>query len=274
MRATNDRNAVLRSVTLPRTCARYEGFNEAICTPCPTIWTRSAAKNRRRVWRQAGAAETPTGVLRKFTRLVSASRWQADQDLADCWRQPVEFRVKNFRAICGARIVRKRSTRSTFEFDENTSILKSGQRAYHAGRISSTATYHGHVREIDTRRVRISIPLKNPVGIAVSGQDWDDRPLSERRHGEATTPRCTIFWFPMDERRRRFLGEGLNGNWALTPFQSVANLNRSQAEAIHREVVAGVPPHPGTPDRQDEGHSGDCRAHFRSRALGAFTNTA
>src|SRR4029453_9994056 len=81
-------------------------------------------------------------------------------------------RTNSFRAICGVRIVPE-AENFTFEFDQNTSDLEIGDSVViHAGRISSTATYHGHVREIDTRRMRVSIPLKNLNAKVFEGQLW------------------------------------------------------------------------------------------------------
>ena len=42
----------------------------------------------------------------------------------------------------------------------------------HAGRISSTATFHGHVREVSPHRLRVSIPLKNLNASVFEGQTW------------------------------------------------------------------------------------------------------
>src|SRR6185295_3507344 len=87
--------------------------------------------------------------FRRFTRLIQRERWYADQDLADLLDDSrLEFRVKNFRTICAAKIVPDAEP-FTFEFEKNTSDLERGDSVLiHAGRISSTSTYHVYVREI------------------------------------------------------------------------------------------------------------------------------
>src|SRR5678816_3461723 len=142
---------------------RYEGFNEEVCKNCAS-WTRKRCKDSSELLGdRPGSQETPElEYFRKFTRLIQRERWNADQDLADLLDDSrLQTRVSNFRAICGVRIVADADA-YTFEFDENTSDLEVGDSVLiHAGRISSTATYHGYVREIDPKRMRVSIPLKN-----------------------------------------------------------------------------------------------------------------
>src|SRR5262249_37261949 len=153
---------------------RYEGFNEEVCKKCPS-WTRNRCKESSDLFGdRPGAAETSElKYFRKFTRLVESEKWHADHDLADLLDDSrLQFRVSNFRAIHGARIV-EGDEPFTFEFEENTSDLEVGDSVLiHAGRISSTATYHGHVREIDTRRVRVAVPLKNLDARVFEGQSW------------------------------------------------------------------------------------------------------
>src|SRR5262249_24285350 len=120
------------------------------------------------------ATETPElEDFRRFSRLVEREKWQADQDLADLLDDSrLQFRVNNFRAICAARIVPEEQA-FTFEFNGNTSDLEVGDNVLiHAGRISSTATYHGYVRQLDTRRMRVSIPLKYLDPHVFEGQKW------------------------------------------------------------------------------------------------------
>src|SRR5205814_720061 len=110
--------------------------------------------------------------------------------------------------ICGVRIVPDAEHAFTFEFDENTSDLEIGDSVLiHAGRISSTATYHGHVREIDTRRVRIAIPLKNLPASVFQGQDWIiDRFPSDVTAEASHTALYDFLVSPMDEKKRAVLG--------------------------------------------------------------------
>src|SRR4029453_17507147 len=153
---------------------RYEGFNEDVCKSCPS-WTRKRCKESSDIFGdRPGAVETAElQYFRKFTRLVQRERWQADQDLADLLDDSrLQFRVNNFRAICGARIVPEEQP-LPFEFKPNTSDLEVGDSVLiHAGRISSTATYHGYVRHLDTQRMRVSIPLKNLDPRVFEGQTW------------------------------------------------------------------------------------------------------
>src|SRR5215467_13859194 len=142
---------------------RYEGFNEEVCRNCPS-WTKNRCRDSSDILGdRPNAVVTPElEYFRKYTRLVQRERWLADQDVADLLDDSrLQFRVNNFRTICGATIVPDAEP-FTFEFEHNTSDLETGDSVLiHAGRISSTATFHGHVREINTRRIRISIPLKN-----------------------------------------------------------------------------------------------------------------
>ena len=120
---------------------RYEGFNEEICRNCPS-WTRSRCQESSDVFGDRPGAAEPAGLdyFRKFTRLVERERWHADQDLADLLDDSrLQFRVNNFRAICGARIVPDAEHAFTFEFEVNTSDLEVGDSVLiHAGRISSS----------------------------------------------------------------------------------------------------------------------------------------
>jgi DNA replication ATP-dependent helicase Dna2 len=259
---------------------RYEGFNETICAECPS-WTRRRCKESSGVFGdRPGAPEVPElEYFRKYTRLVQRERWHVDQDLADLLDDSrIEFRVKNFRAICGARIVPDAEHAFTFEFDENTSDLEVGDSVLiHAGRISSTATYHGHVREIDPRCVRVSIPLKNlPVSV-FQDRDW----IIDRFPGDVTAEasHTALYDFlvsPMDENKKAILGHGLNGFQSRESVQTMGDLNRSQVEAIDRAVNCDVfhliwgPPGTGKTRVIPEivkGISGPV-------LLGAFTNTA
>jgi DNA replication ATP-dependent helicase Dna2 len=221
---------------------RYEGFNEEICRNCLS-WTRRRCKESSDVFGdRPGASETPElEYFRKFSRLIQRERWQADQDLADLLDDSrLPFRVSNFRAICGATIV-PGAAAFTFEFDHNTSDLEVGDSVLiHSGRISSTATYHGYVREIDTRRMRISIPLKNLNPSLFEGQSWIvDRFPSDVTAEASHTALYDFLVSPMDDKKRAILGfpspllpkEG----WRDAPGW-LNQLNASQRDAIHRAV--------------------------------------
>jgi len=102
-----------------------------------------AAKNRRTCLETGRAPRKhrnwSTSENSRASSSASAGRRPGSRDLLDDSR--LEFRVKNFRAICGARIVPEAQHSFTFEFDENTSDLEVGDSVLiHAGRISSTAT--------------------------------------------------------------------------------------------------------------------------------------
>jgi DNA replication ATP-dependent helicase Dna2 len=223
---------------------RYEGFNEDICKSCPS-WTRNRCKESSDVFGdRPGAAETAElEYFRKLTKLVEREKWHADQDLADLLDDSrLQFRVNNFRAICGARIVTD-AERFMFEFDENTSDLEIGDSVLiHAGRISSTATYHGHVREIDTRRMRVSIPLKNLDARVFEGQSWIvDRFPSDVTAEASHTAIYDFLVSPMDDKKRAILGtvgavyERPGGH--RPPLQG---LNASQQEAISGAINCPV----------------------------------
>src|SRR5205814_10068355 len=135
-------------------------------------------------------------------------RWPADQDLAGLLDDSrLEFRVKNCRTICGARIVAD-ADHFTFEFEKNTSDLERGDSVLiHAGRISSTSTYHGHVREIGTHRMRVSIPLKNLDARMFEGQAWIvDRFPSDVTAEASHTALYDFLVSPMVGKRRAILG--------------------------------------------------------------------
>jgi DNA replication ATP-dependent helicase Dna2 len=219
---------------------RYEGFNEEICKNCPS-WTRNRCRESSDILGdRPGAVETPELLyFRKFSRLVERERWQADQDLADLLDDSrLQYRFNNFRAIGGARIVASAET-FTFEFEENTSDLEVGDSVLiHAGRISSTSTYHGHVREMDRRRMRVSIPLKNLSPEVFEGQAW----IVDRfpRDVTAEASHTALYDFlvsPMDAKKRAILGEaGTTGVIRGRRLHELHELNSSQVEAIDRAV--------------------------------------
>src|SRR5262249_5294277 len=260
---------------------RYEGFNEQICATCPS-WTRNRCKESSDIFGdRPDPAETPElEYFRKFTRLVQRERWQADQDLADLLDDSrLQLRVNNFRAVCGARIV-PGAEAFTFEFDENTSDLEVGDSVLiHAGRISSTSTYHGHVREIDTRRVRISIPLKNLATSVFEGQAWIvDRFPSDVTAEASHTALYDFLVSPLDDKKRAILGMPVSAVYDRSLQQTAfsSSLNDSQQEAIDRAVHCPVfhliwgPPGTGKTRVIPE----IVRQVTAPVLLGAFTNTA
>jgi DNA replication ATP-dependent helicase Dna2 len=260
---------------------RYEGFNEQICGTCAS-WTRNRCKESSDIFgdRPEPAATLELEYFNKFTRLVQRERWQADQDLADLLDDSrLQLRVNNFRAVCGARIV-PGAEAFTFEFDENTSDLEVGDSVLiHAGRISSTSTYHGHVREIDTRRVRISIPLKNLETSVFEGQSWIvDRFPSDVTAEASHTALYDFLVSPLDDKKRAILGMPVGAVYDRAQQRAAfsSSLNHSQQEAIDRAVHCPVshliwgPPGTGKTRVIPE----IVRQVSAPVLLGAFTNTA
>jgi DNA replication ATP-dependent helicase Dna2 len=261
---------------------RYEGFNEDVCRSCPS-WTRSRCKESSHVFGDRPGAPEPAELeyFRKFTRLVQRERWYADQDLADLLDDSrLQFRVNNFRSICGVRIIPDAEP-FTFDFPENTSDLEVGDSVLiHSGRISSSATYHGHVLEVDTRRIRISIPLKNLNCAVFEGQAWIvDRFPSDVTAEASHTALYDFLVAPMDEKKRAILGAGpTTPALRATPgdVQQSGELNPSQRDAIARSVDCRVfhliwgPPGTGKTKVIPE----IVERVSGSVLLGAFTNTA
>src|SRR3989454_8987606 len=223
---------------------RYEGFNEEICESCPS-WTRERCKDSSDVFGdrpasgENGRESQELGYFRRFTRLVERERWCADQDVADLLDDSrLEFRVKNFRTICGARIVSEAEP-FTFEFEENTSDLECGDSVLiHAGRISSSPTYHGSVREIGTKQIRISIPLKNLATAVFEDQSWIiDRLPSDVTAEASHTALYDFLVAPMDEKKKVVLADGV----ARSASPTGRSLNKSSAETLRRTDHSGVP---------------------------------
>ena len=229
---------------------RFEGFDEKVCGGCPS-WTRSRCKAASDIFGdRPGATESAElEYFRRFTRLVQRERWHADQDLADLLDDSrLESRVKNFRTICGARIVPE-ADHFTFEFERNTSDLERGDSILiHSGRISSTSTYHGHVREIGTHRMRVSIPLKNLDIRLFEGQDW----IVDRfpRDVTAEASHTALYDFlaaPHDAKKEVILGTRAKARdydpartEPVVAGFSPRSLNSSQVEAIDRAVNCDV----------------------------------
>jgi len=227
----------------PHIAPRHEGFNDEICGSCPS-WTRSRCKDMSVVFGdRPGASESADlEYFRRFTRLVQRERWYADQELADLLDDSrLEFRVKNFRAICGVKIVAAAEP-FTFEFRENTSDLERGDSVLiHAGRISSTSTYHGYVREIDTRRMRVSIPLKNLDARLFEGQDW----IVDRfpRDVTAEASHTALYDFlvaPMDGKKAVILGTRAKARDYIGDH--VSPENALAENALFPNAVAGFSP--------------------------------
>jgi hypothetical protein len=195
---------------------RFEGFDEKVCGSCPS-WTRSRCKESSDVFGDRPDAQKTAELdyFRRFTRLVQRERWYADQDLADLLDDSrLEFRVKNFRTICAAKII-PGADRFTFEFENNTSDLERGDSVLiHSGRISSTSTYHGIVRDIGTHRIRVSIPLKNLEVRLFEGQEWIiDRFPSDVTAEASHTALYDFLTAPSDAKKDVILGwraEGVN----------------------------------------------------------------
>lgn len=265
--------------------SRHEGFDARVCGSCVS-WTKKRCKEASDVFGdRPGAPETPElEYFRRFTRLVQQERWQADQDVADLLDDSrIEQRIRNFRAIAGLRIV-SNAEPFTFEFDANTSDLERGDSVViHTGRISSSSTYHGYVKSVGPRRVRVSIPLKHLDAKAFEGQSWIiDRFPSDVTAEASHTALYDFLVAPMDAKKRAILSSaGAVCDRPRTgghrpPLQL---LNASQMEAIERAVGCEVfhliwgPPGTGKTRVIPEIVSRLSRIGG-GVLLGAFTNTA
>jgi DNA replication ATP-dependent helicase Dna2 len=228
---------------------RYEGFSEDVCRPCPS-WLRTRCKETSDVFgdRPGGASTPELAYFQRFTRLVERERWQADQAVAELLDDSrMEMRRRNFRALVNVRIVTD-SEPFTFEFEENTSDLDAGDAVLiHSGNISSTANFHGYVRDIQTRRLRVSIPLKNLSASVFAGQSWIvDRFPSDVTAEASHTALYEFLISPMDAKKRALLGsysppreegsERSDVGWS--GFEP--SLNASQQTAVHRAATCDV----------------------------------
>jgi DNA replication ATP-dependent helicase Dna2 len=239
----------------PHIAPRHEGFNEQICGSCPS-WTRNRCKEMSDVFgdRPGASESSELEYFRRFTSLVQRERWSADQEVADLLDDSrLEFRVKSFRTICGVRVV-PGAEPFTFEYAENTSDLERGDSVLiHAGRISSTSTYHGYVREIDTRRMRVSIPLKNLDTSVFEGQDWIvDRFPSDVTAEASHTALYDFLVAPMNRKKavnlgtrakaRDYIGDQMSAGNAPSPNVLAENALAANALAenvLSPNVVAG-----------------------------------
>jgi DNA replication ATP-dependent helicase Dna2 len=192
---------------------RYEGFHVQICERCPS-WTRNRCKDASDTFGDrpvpGTAVHNPAELeyFRRFTRLVQRERWYADQEVADLLDDSrLDFRIRTFRTICGAVIVSTAES-FTFEFHQNTSDLQPGDNVLiHAGRISSTATYHGLVRDVGTRRIHVWIPLKNLSATVFEGRSWIiDKFPSDVTAEASHTALYDFLVAPMDEKKKVILG--------------------------------------------------------------------
>src|ERR1051326_8676369 len=289
--------------------ARYEGFNEQICERCPS-WTRNRCKDASDVFADrpvpGAVVHDPVELeyFRRFTRLVEREKWYADQEVADLLDDSrLEFRIKTFRTICGARIVSTGES-FTFEFHQNTSDLQPGDSVLiHAGRISSTATYHGIVRDVGMTHIHVSIPLKNLSAAVFEGGSWIIDKFPRDVTAEAShTALYDFLVAPMDQKKRVILGELSPSPGAAAqrepdranpqkdprpplpmgegrreaPGEGLSCLNPSQQQAIHRAANCDVfhliwgPPGTGKTKVIPE----IVRLARGPILLGAFTNTA
>ena len=87
--------------------SRYEGFNAEVCSPCPS-WTRRRCKDSSEIFGDRPTCSNNARISNTFETipLVQRERWLADQDVADLLDDSrLQFRVNNFRTICGATIL-------------------------------------------------------------------------------------------------------------------------------------------------------------------------
>ena len=215
---------------------RYEGFNEDVCKTCVS-WTRKRCREATDVFGDRPDAEESSRLayFRRFTRLVELERWATDEDLADLLDDSrIETRKKNFRTLTDVRMVDDAEP-LTFEFDHNSSDLQSGDAVLiHTGNISSMPTFHGYLRSIEARHLRVSIPLKNLDVSVFSNKSWiiDRMPFDVTSEASHTA----LYDFlksgdtgvrPLVPSFRR--NEGTRG---LTPVSPL--LNKSQREAVKK----------------------------------------
>jgi DNA replication ATP-dependent helicase Dna2 len=266
----------------PHFSFRYEGFDKTVCGGCAS-WTRTRCRDLSAVFGDhPDSVESPhLAYFRRFTRLVERERWSADEDVVEMLDDnATESRVKRFRAIAGARIVMGAEP-FTFEFDDNTSDIATGDAVLvHAGNISSSHAFHGYVRAVEARRMRVFIPVKNLSMDVFQGQAWTIDRLPADVTAEAShTALYDFLVSPMDVKKRVVLADGALRRRVAAPYVPAAretDLNGSQMEAIHHGIHCETfhliwgPPGTGKTKvipRIVEGVDGPV-------LLGAFTNTA
>ena len=213
---------------------RYEGFNEDVCGPCPS-WLRTQCKETTTVFGdRPGAVESERlAYFRRFTRLVERERWASEQELAELLDDSrTDSRRKNFRCLINVRFV-PAAEPFTFEFDENTSDMQSGDSVLvHSGNISSTAIFHGYVRAMEADRVRIAIPLKNLNATVFEGKNW----IIDRFPSEVTAEASHTALYDYLTMIPRQGAAGARREPSSQPGASLP-FNRSQLRAIERSVV-------------------------------------
>ena len=103
----------------------------------------------------------------------------------------------------------------------------------HTGRISSTATYHGIVRDVSTRHIRIWIPLKNLSSAVFEGQSWTIDKFPGDVTAEASHTALYDFLVgPMDGKKKAILGMGTD--------PSPSGRGRRDARRLPRRVRVSV----------------------------------
>jgi DNA replication ATP-dependent helicase Dna2 len=261
--------------------ALFEGYDASACGSCPS-WTRGRCKQASDILgdRPDSSGSPELDYFRKFTRLVQRERWSADQDLADLLDDSrMDARIRNFKTIRGARIAES-ETPFTFVFEKNTSDLERGDSVLiHSGLISSTASYHGYIKDVEPNRLRVSVPLKNITPGIFAGQEWTiDKFPSDVTAEASHTALYDFLVSPMDDKKRAILGEGGESVKRPVPIERCESgeLNRSQAEAVERAVHCDIyhliwgPPGTGKTRVIPE----IVRRVAGTALLGAFTNTA
>jgi len=266
---------------------RYEGFNENVCAACPP-WRRKKCKESSDLFgdRPSSNASPELEYFKNFTRLVERERWLADRELADLLDDSrTEMRKRAFRTLVNVRIAAEAPPFS-FEFDENTSDLEPGDAVLiHSGNISGAPAFHGYVRDIDSRRLHVSIPIKNLTPNAFLGQPWIiDRVPSDITAEASHTALYDFLVSPADEIKRAVLGISDFG-FRIADLKDAKSeirnpkseiFNDSQSAAIDRSVYCPVfhliwgPPGTGKTRIIPE----IVRRVGGPVLLGAFTNTA
>ena len=228
----------------------YAGYDTQVCGACPS-WTQSRCREDSATFGDKPDAieEKDLAYFRKFSKLVQRERWYADQDLADLLDDSrLGFRVRNFRTICDARCVAVESGAFVFEFEENSSDLTVGDRVLiHSGLISSTTSFHGHLRSVDGSRAEVTIPLQNISQETFAGRSWTiDRFPSDPTSVASQTALFDFLRAPMDPRKRVVLGElDAKGNDAMvgderTPTSFPSGLNPGQSTAVERALASAT----------------------------------
>jgi DNA replication ATP-dependent helicase Dna2 len=286
----------------------YAGYDDAVCGRCPS-WTATECRRDSRVFGDDPESGPPDAALEYFNRmtiLVQRERGNAEQELADLVDDSrLAYRLRQSRAIAGAECVAGEAGAFTFEFDRNTSDLGSRDRVLiHSGDISRLPAFHGYVREIGPRRVRVAVPIERLDLGAFSGRQWIiDRFPSDLTSGPSQTGLYDFLRSPGSARKRAILGDffpdpsGASGDHppptAITADgagvsetrQFRAELNPDQTAAVNAALDASVfhlvwgPPGTGKTRVTSEivRHAAGARTPARGQGgvlLAAPTNTA